>query len=470
MLQWAQLETNPYFSGNGAPITEELTVDRMEVVGEIPPALSGAFLRNGSNAQFEPRGPYHLFDGDGMIHAVYLNDGEAAYRNRWILSRGLQYERGTGRAESGGMRDVFPPSPEAIKVVGRAKNVANINVVRHGGKLLALWEAGKPTEITRDLETVGEYDFGGALKGAFTAHPHFDAQTGEMFGFAYRPVPPFLTYYVVNRHGAITVQEVVPVERPVMMHDFCVSKDYAVFLYLPAVWDVQRAIRTGGPAMTWQPERGARIGVLPRRGKGSQVRWFDMPVGWCFHMANAFQRGSKLVVDCVRTDRVDPDVASADGSSLGSKLTRYTVDLERGGVASEQTFMPERCVEFPRVAAHMETREHRYAYMLAADPGVERVKFNSFNTVCRYDYQTGESSVYRVAEHGDATEFSYAPNPDSEREEDGYLMGYVYLADSHRSEFVILAASDLSAGPLARVKLPQRVPEGFHGNWMPGGL
>jgi carotenoid cleavage dioxygenase len=32
---------------------------------------------------------------------------------------------------------------------------------------------------------------------------------------------------------------------------------------------------------------------------------------------------------------------------------------------------------------------------------------------------------------------------------------------------VVLDARDVAAGPVATVALPQRVPFGFHGNWMP---
>ncbi len=471
MLDWAQLETNPYLRDNACPIEEEMEVARCEVIGEIPEALSGAFLRNGSNQQYEPRGPYHLFDGDGMIHAVYLENGQAGYRNRWILSKGLEYERKVGHAIWGGMRDVFPPDEQALAEVGRAKNVANIHLVEHAGHLLALWEAGKPTEVTAQLETVGEYSFGGKLKGGFCAHPHFDERTGEMFGFAYRPIPPFLMYYVVDKHGQLKVSEEIPVEKPVMMHDFAISENYAVFFYAPAVWDVIKAIQEGGPAMTWQPERGCQIGLMPRYGKGSEIRWFEADVGWCFHFANAFERGNEVILDAVRTDRVDDDVNAADdgGYTVGSLLTRFTVNLETGGRATTQQFMTERHCEFPRVARHIEGQHHRYAYMLGTDNATDLVAFDSFNHVCRFDYETGESNVFKVDDlGGDATEFSYAPNPESDREEDGWLMGYVYRKATHSSELVILSAGDPSAGPVARVLLPQRVPEGFHGSWIPG--
>ena len=48
-------------------------------------------------------------------------------------------------------------------------------------------------------------------------------------------------------------------------------------------------------------------------------------------------------------------------------------------------------------------------------------------------------------------------------EDDGYLATYVYDEAKNSSEFVVYDARSFSAEPVARVKLPQRVPFGFHG-------
>ena len=50
---------------------------------------------------------------------------------------------------------------------------------------------------------------------------------------------------------------------------------------------------------------------------------------------------------------------------------------------------------------------------------------------------------------------------------EGWVMSYVYDRATDRSEVHVLDASDIAAGPVATVKLPRRVPFGFHGSWMP---
>lgn len=49
--------------------------------------------------------------------------------------------------------------------------------------------------------------------------------------------------------------------------------------------------------------------------------------------------------------------------------------------------------------------------------------------------------------------------------DDGVLMGFVYGRLTDRSELAIIDARPLR--DIAIIKLPHRVPAGFHGNWVP---
>jgi len=104
---------SPFLSGLMAPVTDERDDPDLAVTGAVPPGLRGMFVRNGPNPQFAPRGKYHPFDGDGMLHAVYLDEDGARYRNRWIESRGLLAERARGHALYGGLAEFSMPEPEA---------------------------------------------------------------------------------------------------------------------------------------------------------------------------------------------------------------------------------------------------------------------------------------------------------------------------------------------------------------------
>ena len=164
------MANQPDLRGNLAPVGEGFDTDSCPVTGQIPEGLRGTFVRNGPNPMFEPIGSYHMFDGDGMLHGITFSDEGVAYRNRWIRSRGLGAEIAHGSGVYPGLGEVMNfPDPSLTGDAGPVKNPANTHIVRHAGKYLALWEGGVPTEVTASLDTVGEYDFDGLLKGSMTA-------------------------------------------------------------------------------------------------------------------------------------------------------------------------------------------------------------------------------------------------------------------------------------------------------------
>jgi carotenoid cleavage dioxygenase len=83
------------------------------IAGRIPPDLSGAYMRNGPNPLFKPISFTYPMDGDGMIHAVYLDNSRARYRNRFVQTTSLAVERRAGRAVYGGLAHMVRVDPAA---------------------------------------------------------------------------------------------------------------------------------------------------------------------------------------------------------------------------------------------------------------------------------------------------------------------------------------------------------------------
>ena len=79
---------------NFAPVTKEVEAFDLQVTaGAIPPALTGLYVRNGSNPRSGDSS--HWFFGDGMVHGVRLEGGKAVwYRNRYVHT--ALYDAGTG--------------------------------------------------------------------------------------------------------------------------------------------------------------------------------------------------------------------------------------------------------------------------------------------------------------------------------------------------------------------------------------
>ncbi|MGH3989729.1 MAG: carotenoid oxygenase family protein, partial [Pseudonocardiaceae bacterium] len=77
----------------------------------------------------------------------------------------------------------------------------------------------------------------------------------------------------------------------------------------------------------------------------------------------------------------------------------------------------------------------------------------------------GRTTARRLGTHKRVGEFVFVPNTAQAPEDDGVLMGFVYDAGTDRSDLVILDAASLQT--IAEIHLPDRVPNGFHGTWVP---
>jgi carotenoid cleavage dioxygenase len=451
---------SPFLSGLLAPVFDERDDRDLAVTGALPAGLRGMFVRNGPNPQFTPRGKYHPFDGDGMVHAVYFDDGGARYRNRWVEGRGLQYEREVGHAVYGGLAEFTVPDAEAVERGGFIKNTANTHTVRHAGKILALLEAALPTELSRDLDTIGECDFDGRLQGAFTAHPKVDPVSGEMLFFGYSPFPPHVRYHVVDAAGNLVHSADIDLPNPIMMHDFVITEHHAIFLDSPAIFDA-KSMMAGGSMMRWAPEEGTRIGVMPRRGTGADVRWFDVDNQYVVHFFNAWDEGDTIQIRAPRFSAMPGGFEFDNPTGKEAPMPwSWTIDLAAGTVRDAQT--DDRGGEFPRVNDNLATRPTRYLYNCMARTWEFEFEFHG---VVKYDTQTGASSEWFYADSEVSGEHVFAPDPDGSAEDDGWLLSVVTDRATERSDLVVLDARDVAAGPIARVHIPRRVPIGFHANW-----
>ena len=454
--------SSPFLQGLLAPVFDERDDRELAVTGELPGAIQGMFVRNGPNPQFTPRTKYHPFDGDGMVHAVYFEDGQARYRNRWVESRGLLAERKRGESLYGGLGEFVVPDADVVAEGGFMKNTSNTHTVRHAGKILALMEACPPTELTRELETVGEWDYDGKLQGAFTAHPKIDPNTGEMLFFGYSPFPPYLRYHVVSADGELVHSTDIDLPNPVMMHDFVITDRYTIFLDSPAIFDAQ-SMMEGGPMMRWDPEAGTRIGVLPRFGDGADIRWFEVDNQYVVHFFNAWEDGDRIEVRAPRFEQMPGGFEFDDPKGREAPMPwRWSIDPATGAVTDEQT--DDRGGEFPRVNDDLAGRSTRYLYNCMARTWEFEFEFHG---VVKYDTQTGSAQEHFYAESEVSGEHVFVPDPDGTAEDDGWLLSFVTDRATEQSDLVVLDAHDVTAEPIARVHIPRRVPIGFHANWFP---
>ena len=431
-----------HLRGNYAPVTDEVTATDLAVEGSIPRELSGRYLRNGPNPKSGTSS--HWFSGDGMVHGVRLAGGQAHwYRNRWVRTRPLLDD---------GVRLVGDDG-----TVDRTVGLANTNVIGHAGRFLALVETSFPTELTPELDTVGVCDFDGRLRTAMTAHPKPCPATGELHFFGYGFFPPYLTYHRLDAAGRLVQSEEIAVPGPTMMHDFAITERHVVFMDLPVVFQPEHALAGERFPYGWSDDYGARLGVMPRGGTNADVRWFEIEPCYVFHPLNAYDDGERLVVDVARYAELWRESPN-DFDPAG--LHRWTIDLAAGRVAEQP--LDDRPVEFPRVDDRLTGKRHRYGWAVenAANVGEAATR------LVKYDLTTGAAQAHDFGPGRVPGEGVFVPAGNDAGEDEGWVLQYVYDATRDGSDLVILDAQRLGGAPQAVVRLPQRVPFGFHGNWV----
>ena len=457
-----------YMDGVYAPVEDERTDVDLEVVGEIPAELRGVFAQNSPNPRFPVEGAYPWFDGDGMVHGVDFEGGRATYRNRYVRTRGLQGDLEAGRTRSRGILEPFDPS-----VARPDKDTANTDLVAWNGKLLALWWlGGEPYEIaTPSLETVGATHFGGSLRCGMAAHPKVDPRNGELVFFDYDPYQrPFLRHGVVSPEGEVTHCAAVETPRPSLFHDIAITERHTVLLDFPMSWD-EAKLAQGKRRVRFDREAPSRFGVVPRHG--GEVRWFELPASYAYHAVNAWEEtgpdGHTVVtmVGCRIEDPIpsrphgeEPDVPRLYFLRLDPYLHEWRFDLTTGQATERR--LDDVPTEFPRMNDRFLGSKARFAY----HPRVARHPTLLFDAVVKYDLERDRSETFEWGPGRIGAEVVFAPRDEGVDEDDGWLITFVNDLREGRSELVVLDARAVSEGPVARMKLPRRVPFGFHAEWL----
>ena len=448
-------EPNPFLEGIHRPVTEEVTDTALKVTGEIPAALNGLYVRNGPNPLVEVNAAtHHWFVGDAMIHGICLQDGKALwYRNRWVRSNAVSDALGEPRV----------PGPRHPRT-----DVANTNIVGHAGKLWAIVEAGGfPVEMADDLATVAHSDFDGTLGESYSAHPHLDPETGEMHAICYEVQHPDTIWHtVVDKTGHVRRNEPISVQHGPMIHDCQITPQYVIVMDLPVTFSMSALIGGESFPFRWNPKHAARIGLLPREGRGEDIIWCDVDPCYIFHPSNAYEtEDGKVVMDaCVYETMFDSGARGPDSPT--AKFESLTIDPATRQVTREVIDAAPQ--EFPRYDERRTGRPYRYAYTIAL-PAHGNAAFIDETRLFKHDLGSGSREEHDFGPGRVPGEFAFVPAHENAGEDEGWLIGYVNDTNTDSSEFVILDAANFSGPPVAVVHIPYRIPPGFHGNFVPQG-
>lgn len=446
-----QGESNTFLEGPFAPVSQERTETQLEVIGALPVELNGLYARIGPNPIHSPNpATYHWFVGDGMVHGVRLSEGRALwYRNRWVGSDTVRKAQGRPMVD-GPRRGVA--------------DVVNTNVFGHAGQVWASTEAGMlPMELDAQLETKRRGYFNADASLPYSAHPHRDPHTGALHAVCYEATDPrHLHYVVIDAQGHLEKAERITVSNGPMVHDCAITRTQVIVLDLPVTFALGEVLKGSSFPYKWNPRHPARVGLLPKSGSAKDIRWCDVDPCYVFHTCNAFDNDDgSVTLDVVVHDRM------FDRSHIGPELEGSSITFERWlirpqtGRVSRQEIL-RRSQEFPRFDERLTGEPYRYAYTVSFD-----LVGQGERALLAYDLHTGEVKCKNFAPGEIPGEAVFVPRSAQAEENDGWLLTLVHEEGVERSSLYVIDARDIAAPPVAVVRLPARVPLGFHGNWIP---
>ncbi|AEF22023.1 carotenoid oxygenase family protein [Pseudomonas fulva] len=470
----------PEFSGAlYRPSRVEADVMDLEIEGELPAAIRGAFYQVSPDHQYPPLlGNDIFFNGDGMVSAFFFADGKVSLRRRYVQTDRLLAQRHEGRSLNGIYRNVYSND----ELAAANNTTANTTVLKYGDVLLAMKEDALPYAMDpQTLETLGVYDWNGQIKSAtFTAHPKIDPVSGNLLAFSYEAKgdgTPDMAYFEISPDGKLLKEIWFQAPYAAMVHDCAITPNYIVFPFIPLTVDVER-MKRGGQHFQWQPDLPQLFAVLPRHGTASDVRWFKGPAnGFQGHTLNAFEQDGQIHVDMPVTDgNVFYFFPQQDGfvpnpETLSSTLQRWTFDLSaKSDLVEPRPLTDYRC-EFPRVDERYTGLPYEHGFMLSFDPTRPYreengpMPFQFFNLLTHFNLRTGVSDSWFPGESGCFQEPIFVPRSADAPEGDGYVIALLNNLFDFSSELVVLDSRDMATGPVARIRIPFRMRMSLHGSW-----
>lgn len=457
-----------------------------QLEGKLPEELVGTLYRNGP-AKWDAGSFHagHVFDGDGMVSQFTFKAGKVRYRNRYIetpkyqigLDESKKPVRGIGTQRKGGLlsNSGRPPADRA-----------NTHAIYHADKLLALSDDGSPWSIDPDdLSTLGRHDFDGELSklSTFSPHPRIDPRTGEMFNFGLGPAMPLrhnggkmpaaLRVYRIDTRGKLSVLATVGLDRIYINHDFVITDNYIVFVLSPLCMSPGSVAAAGMGFITYDEATHfddslpTKIVLVPRNGGKPKIIELDPFV--YVHFNNAYEVGSDLIVDLVEFKGGWESISTvlsgfrSEGSPPAPPGSLVRLQIRKNGQVTKQD-LTDLLGEFPQHDWRRTSRRHRYSWFIGGSS--QEVKDNLVPAaIVKVDHDNEKQTLHRF-ELGDIPgEPIYVPRNQNAAEDDGWLVGSVYLHSEHRSAVYVLDASDMEREPVVIGRLPHHSFPGFHGSF-----
>lgn len=429
------------------------------VQGRAPAGLTGTLFRNGPAKFRRPGGSAtHWFDGDGMMRAFRINDGQVSLDARFADTPKRRWESELGAVVTPGFGTAGDPRARLGSFDDA--NAANTAVMLAGDEVWALWEGGSPMAMSAsDLSTRRFVTLRDDLKGMpFQAHPRYDPD-GTIWNIGLNGGQAIV--WRLNADRSLNTAQVIGLPRASYMHDFTATARHLILVLQPWVFDHQ-----GMPyasRFAWKPELGTQVMVVDKADL-SRRRIFDLPAFSYFHLGDAWEDASGTIRFDVAAGK---DVAFAvDGARVlveqrgvvaGEPAVLKLVTLHADGRA--ELTSSGVIAEFPR----SDPRRAGLRRRLTVHTAGERPDQPLPSGIATWDWDSGRSDAFTFGETQIVEEAVIVPR--GRDETDAWLVAPSINLREGVTELHAFDAARVADGPVATWRADVALPAGFHGIW-----
>ena len=431
------------------------------VHGRVPDGLSGTLFRNGPGKFRRPGGSAtHWFDGDGLMRAFRLGDGQATLEACFADTPKRRYESEIDAIVTPG----FGTAGDARARLGSNDdaNAANTAVMIAGDEVWALWEGGSPTAMSAaDLSTRPVVTLRDDLKGMpFQAHPRYDPD-GTIWNIGLNGGRAIV--WRLNADRSLHTAQMIDLPRASFMHDFTATARHLVLVLQPWVFD-----HRGMPyasQFAWKPELGTQVMVVDKADL-SRRRIFELPAFSYFHLGDAWEAPSGTIRFDVAAGK---DVAFAVDGARVLVEQRGTVPGEPAELALITLYPDGRAAmtgsgvkaEFPRSDPRRAGLPRRLtAHVTGEAPGQPLP-----SGLAVHDWDSGRSDRFTFGLGQIMEEAVFVPRPGRSAEAEAWLVAPSINLAEGVTELHVFEAGRVADGPVASWRADVALPAGFHGIW-----
>lgn len=431
------------------------------VHGRAPQGLSGALYRNGPAKFRRPGGSAtHWFDGDGMMRAFRIQDGQATLEARFADTPKRRTETELNAVVTPG----FGTKGDARARIGSNDdaNAANTAVMVAGDQVWALWEAGSPLAMNAsDLSTKGFVTLRDDLKGMpFQAHPRY-APDGSIWNVGLAGDRAVI--WRLNPDRSLNDAQIVALPRASYMHDFTATDRHIILVLQPWLFETHAMPVISG--LAWRPEQGTQVMVLDKDDL-TRRRIYELPGFFHFHLGDAWAESDGTIRFDVAASR-DPRFA-VDGARVmvegrgvvpGDPAQLNLITLRPDGRA--EMVSSRQVGEFPKA----DPRRAGLKRSLTAHTAGETPGRPLPTGLAVQDWDSGRSHGFDFGLHQVVEEAVFVPKPGATAERDAWLVGPSVNLKDGVTELHAFDVARIEEGPVATWRADIALPAGFHGVW-----